>query len=109
MKSKAARTDASGLRPRNEEVETEPVRELGGHELSAHAVPRGVEPRRKRASPPLPGATVTIPPLIPLLPGSPTSRSQSPDVSTHAMRRSTSAGIDPGSRVRGCRTITLAG
>src|SRR5262245_64154348 len=35
----------------------------------------------KVPSPPLPGDTVTIPPPIPLLPGRPMSKSQSPEVS----------------------------
>jgi hypothetical protein len=41
--------------------------------------PAGSSGGEKVPSPPFPGAAVTIPPPIPLLPGSPTRASQSPD------------------------------
>ena len=42
-------------------------------QLAPDAVARGVERRRERAEPPLPGETVTMPPPMPLLPGRPMS------------------------------------
>jgi hypothetical protein len=59
--------------PRDEEIQTELMGQAPRGELSPHTVARMVEGRSERPKSGLPGDTVTMPPPIPLLPGSPTS------------------------------------
>ena len=56
-----------------EQVEPEPLGQVLGDELAAHAVPGGIQRRREGRQSALPGEIVTMPPLTPLLPGTPIS------------------------------------
>ena len=55
----------------DEQVETQPLRQEVRGELAAHAVAGRSSGGANVPRPPLPGAAVTMPPPIPLLPGSP--------------------------------------
>ena len=58
-------------RDRREQVEPQPFCEVLGGQLAPDAVARRVQGGEYVANPPLPGETVTIPPLTPLFPGTP--------------------------------------
>jgi hypothetical protein len=58
---------------RGEHVEPEAARQERRRQLPLDAVSGLVEKRRERAEAALPGATVTMPPPMPLFPGNPMS------------------------------------
>ena len=66
---------------RDEQVQSQPLGQELGDELPLTLLPAASSGGANVPSPPLPGETVTMPPPIPLLPGSPMSYSQSPEVS----------------------------
>ena len=68
-------------RPEAKRVESEPLGRYFVTSWPRTLLPAGSRRGENVASPPLPGETVTTPPLTPLLPGTPISYNQSPDSS----------------------------
>ena len=67
------------LRAGREQVQAQRARQVAGGQAAADAVAGRVEAGGERARLPLPGATVTMPPDTPLLPGRPMLNSHSPE------------------------------